>query len=147
MIAKKIKVIFDTNVWISFLIGKKLSSLKRLIVDGQIKIITTPQLLLEINLVTKREKLKKYFPPESVLELITLLNSIAENVEISPKNSQSRDSKDNFLLDLIEFSGADYLVTGDKDLLELNPFKSAEIINPSQFEEFLNNSFKNSTDI
>lgn len=147
MIAKKIKVIFDTNVWISFLIGKKLSSLKRLIVDGQIKIITTPQLLLEINLVTKREKLKKYFPPESVLELITLLNSIAENVEISPKNSQSRDSKDNFLLDLIEFSGADYLVTGDKDLLELNPFKSAEIINPSQFEEFLNNSFENSTDI
>lgn len=57
----------DANVRIEFLIGKKLSSLKRLIVDGQIKIITTPQLLLEINLVKKKEKLKEYFPPEGLL--------------------------------------------------------------------------------
>lgn len=60
-------MILDANVRIEFLIGKKLSSLKRLIVDGQIKIITTPQLLLEINLVKKKEKLKEYFPPEGLL--------------------------------------------------------------------------------
>jgi len=42
MTPKRIKAIFDSNVWISFLIGKRLSGLKRLIVDGQIKIITTP---------------------------------------------------------------------------------------------------------
>jgi predicted nucleic acid-binding protein len=37
-------------------------------------------------------------------------------------------------LDLIDFSKADYLVTGDKDLLELNPFKTARILTPSDFE-------------
>lgn len=45
--------------------------------------------------------------------------------------------KDNFLLDLIEFSKADYLVTGDKDLLEHNPFKTAQILTPTEFEKQL----------
>ena len=47
----------------------------------------------------------------------------------------SRDPKDNFLLDLIDFSKADYLVTGDKDLLEHNPFKTAQILTPNEFEK------------
>ncbi len=39
MKSKIIKVIFDTNVWISFLIGKKLSKIGRHISEGNIKII------------------------------------------------------------------------------------------------------------
>jgi len=59
---KKVKVIFDTIVWISFLIGKRLAKIKQYISDGGITIITTEQLLTEIKIVTNREKLKKYFP-------------------------------------------------------------------------------------
>ncbi|MPM31547.1 hypothetical protein SDC9_78102 [bioreactor metagenome] len=55
---KTVKVIFDTNVWISFLIGKRLSKIKRHISDGSILIVTTEQLLSEIKIVTSREKLK-----------------------------------------------------------------------------------------
>ncbi len=146
MISERVKVIFDTNVWISFLIGKRLHGLKKLILNEQIKIITTPQLILEIRLVTQKEKLKKYFPLNRVNELISILEVIAENIEITPKNNESRDPKDNFLLDLIEFSNADYLVTGDKDLLVLNPFKTAKIINPSQFEELIARSFETKKD-
>jgi putative PIN family toxin of toxin-antitoxin system len=135
MKAKNIKVIFDTNVWISFLIGKRLSFIKKYVASGQIIIITTPQLLTEIKEVTKREKLKKYFPEESVKDLIELLETIAEQIEIKPVHFINRDPKDNFLLDLIDFSKADYLVTGDKDLLEHNPFKTAMIITPSDFEK------------
>jgi len=69
---KSIKFIFDTNVWISFLIGKRLSFIKEHIADGKILIITTPQLIEEILEVTSREKLKKYFPKRSVEELIDL---------------------------------------------------------------------------
>lgn len=146
MISKKGKVIFDTNVWISFLIGKRLFGLQKLILDERIKVIATQQLLLEIRLVTQKEKLKKYFPLDRVNELISILEVIAEEIEISPKNKQSRDPKDNFLLDLIEFSNADYLVSGDKDLLELNPFKTAKIITPSEFEELVVKSFGTKTD-
>lgn len=132
---KKIKVIFDTNVWISFLIGKHLTNLKQYISNGNITIITTEQLLTEIKIVTNREKLKKYFPAESVIEMIDLLETIAKKVEIKPTHFINRDPKDNFLLDLIEYSEADYLVTGDKDLLAHNPFKSAKIISPTEFEK------------
>lgn len=134
---KEVKVIFDTNVWISFLIGKRLSKLKQYISDGRITIITTEQLLTEIKIVTNREKFKKYFPEESVNELVELLETIAKKVEIKPTHFINRDPKDNFLLDLIDYSEADYLITGDKDLLTHNPFKTAKIITPTEFEKGL----------
>ena len=137
MKAQNIKVIFDTNVWISFLIGKRLSFVKNYISSGQITIVTTGQLLKEIKDVTSRDRLKKYFPQESVAELLNLLEIITENVEIEPTHLISRDPKDNFLLDLIDFSKADYLVTGDKDLLVHSPFKSATILTPANFEKAL----------
>lgn len=88
---KSVKVIFDTNVWISFLIGKRLSKIKNHIINGNITIITTEQLLLEIKIVTSRDKLKKYFPKESVNELIELLETIAVNVNIKPRHFINRD--------------------------------------------------------
>jgi uncharacterized protein len=135
MTDKSVKVIFDTNVWISFLLGKRLTNIKRHISEGRITIITTEQLLLELQSVASREKLKKYFPKENVKELTELLETIAEKHEIKPIHLLSRDPKDNFLLDLIDFSKADYLVTGDKDLLEHNPFKTAQILTPGEFEK------------
>lgn len=137
MKVKNIKVIFDTNVWISFLIGKRLSLIKNYIVEGQIIIVVTQQLLNEIEYVTSRKKLKKYFPQESVVELIELLETISESVEIKPTHFINRDPKDNFLLDLIDFSKADYLVTGDKDLLKHNPFKTATILTPANFKKIM----------
>ena len=134
---KNSRVIFDTNVWISFLIGKRLSSIKNLISNGQISIIITQQLLDEINDVTSRERIKKYFQKQTVQEFIELLKNIAEHIDIVPTHFISRDPKDNFLLDLIDFSKADYLVTGDKDLLEHTPFKTAIIITPAAFEDII----------
>jgi len=96
MSAKNIKVIFDTNVWISFLIGKRLSFIKNYISNGQITIVTTEQLLKEIKEVTSRKRLKKYFPKESVIELLELLETIAEKVEIVPTHFINSDPKDNF---------------------------------------------------
>jgi putative PIN family toxin of toxin-antitoxin system len=129
-----VKVIFDTNVWISFLIGKRLLKLQSHISDGRISIVICDQLMEELKLVTSREKLKKYFPKNSVKELIELLEAIGENKAIEPIHNLSRDPKDNFLLDLIDVSKADFLVTGDKDLLILNPFKTAQILTPADFE-------------
>jgi len=76
MIAKNIKVIFDTNVWISFLIGKRLQIIQEYISDGRITIVITEQLLAEIKEVGNRPKLKKYFPEKKVRELIEFLEII-----------------------------------------------------------------------
>jgi hypothetical protein len=81
MIERSFKVIFDTNVWISFLIGKRLASLKEAISTKRITLIITSQLLMEIEVVTKREKLKKYFPENSVAELLELLETIGKTLK------------------------------------------------------------------
>ncbi len=137
MTNENIRVIIDTNVWISFLIGKKLSNLKDYLLDERVTIIITDQLIEEIRMVSQREKLKKYFPEESVKELLKLLEIIAISIEISPTHFINRDPKDNFLLDLIDYGKADFLVTGDKDLLETDSFKTAKIIKPTKFESYL----------
>ncbi|MBN7811224.1 putative toxin-antitoxin system toxin component, PIN family [Algoriphagus sp. H41] len=135
MKSENVKVIFDTNVWISFLIGRRLTSIKTRISGGDITIVIDQQLIDEIRQVTSREKIRRYFPEASVNELIDLLETIALRIENHPKHFLCRDPKDNFLLDLIDFSKADYLVTGDQDLLELNPFLTAKILTPSEFEK------------
>ncbi len=137
MTAKNIRVIFDTNVWVSFLIGKRLSGVIKYIKDSSINVIVTDELIEEIIDVTSREKLQKYFAPHQVELLVDLLKTSAENIKIKPTHFINRDSKDNFLLDLIDISKADYLVTGDNDLLELNPFKTATILTPTNFEKII----------
>lgn len=142
MTNKSIKVIFDTNVWISFLIGKRLKIIKNYIIDNKIIIIVSDQLLIELKAVTGREKLKKYFPAEDVNELIDLLETIAEKFDTKPTHFINRDPKDNFLLDLMDSSQADYLITGDLDLLELHPFQNTRILTPSAFEKQLSSYFR-----
>jgi putative PIN family toxin of toxin-antitoxin system len=139
-VRKSIKVIFDTNIWISFLIGKRLRSIKDLIAAQQIIIILSEQILLELRTVTRRPKLKKYFPEQKVEELIAFLTTVGQIYQPAVNNQSSRDPKDNFLLDLAEISKADFLVTGDKDLLVLNPFKNTEILAPADFEARVRNS-------
>ena len=130
---KIIKIIIDTNLWISFLIGKQLASLKSLLVEQTIQPILSEQLLQEIILVTQRPKLKKYFPQSKVNELIELLKIIGLTINIHSKITLCRNAKDNYLLALAKDSQANFLITGDKDLLELQQFESTKIVTYQQF--------------
>lgn len=130
---KQIKVIIDTNLWISFLIGKQLKSLKPLLVEQTIQPILSEQLLQEIFLVTQRPKLQKYFPQSKVNELIDFLKIIGLSIDIRSEVSLCRDEKDNYLLALAKNSQADFLVTGDKDLLVLQQFESTKILTYQEF--------------
>lgn len=130
------KIIIDTNIWISFLIGKELQDLKDLIVSDKVKIITTSQLIDEIKLATSREKLRKYFNKDSVSDLIALLDVVAEKVQIKKVEQICRDPKDDFLLALAKESKANYLITGDKDLLEIKVYSKTQIVTVKQFKEY-----------
>ena len=65
--------------------------------NRQITIVTTEKLLNEIEEVTSRERLKKYFPKKRIIELLELLETIAEKVDIKSTHFINRDPKDNFL--------------------------------------------------
>jgi putative PIN family toxin of toxin-antitoxin system len=132
-----IRVVIDTNVWVSFLIGKTLSDLLKAVLGNQITILFSEGLFDELGKVLKRPKFRKYFSYEKSKELIAILDSIAERIELTQQFKACRDEKDNFLLDLCVSGNADYLITGDQDLLTLNSFYGTKIINYQSFQEFL----------
>lgn len=132
---KPSKVVIDTNLWISFLIGKEFQSLKGLIVQGKIKLVITDQLITEIRTVTSKEKFRRYFSEDKVVELIEFLTAISEKVRIQKIEAICRDPKDDFLLALSKASKADYLVTGDKDLLTIKIFGKTQILTFNKFKD------------
>lgn len=126
------KVIFDTNIWISYLIGGQLGNLTELLSSRKIELVLSEQLLAELIEVTRRKKFRKYFDEQRVNELLKLMEILGTSYVVNEYPNVCRDVKDNFLLGLIKASKANLLVTGDQDLLELNPFEGTEIIEASQ---------------
>lgn len=131
------RVVVDTNVLISFLIGKRLRKLKDKLSDLSIKLILTDQLINELKLVTTRPKFKRYFDKQDVSEFINLISIIGFSYQIQDIPAVCRDPKDNFLLSLCLIGNAAYLVTGDKDLLELGEYIDTKIISATEFEKLL----------
>jgi len=72
--------------------------------------------------------LKNYFKQKDVTALVEVLEKHAELVTVTSNIEACRDSKDNFLLSLAVDGKADYLITGDKDLLTLQKFKKTKIV-------------------
>ncbi len=132
-----VRVVIDTNIWISFLIGKTLSGLSEAIMNDKIRILFSEELSDEFVEVLQRPKFEKYFSQEDIAELISLLRFKTEQIEITEHFTVCRDPKDNFLLDLCVSGNADYLITGDDDLLVLNPFRGVKVINYRLFREIL----------
>ena len=131
------RVVVDTNVMIGFLIGKRLRKLKDKLSDLSIKLILTDQLISELKLVTSRPKFRKYFDKQDVNEFIDLIWIIGLTYQIQYIPKTCRDPKDNFLLSLCLIGNAAYLVTGDKDLLDLVEYKGTKIIRATEFEKLL----------
>ena len=132
-----LRVVIDTNIWISFLIGKSLTGLSKAIISGQVIVLFSDDLFGELIKVLKRPKFKKYFSEIAIENLVALLYEKVELIEITHHFEDCRDAKDNFLLDLAVSGRANCLVTGDADLLILNPFQGVEIISYQHFQNLI----------
>jgi len=135
---KKNRIIFDTNIWISFLISKSLGDLDKLILNGKIVLLFSHESMTEFIDVTSREKLKPFFKEEDIASLIDLIEEYGEIVTVKSSVQICRDKKDNFLLALAKDGKADYLVSGDKDLLVLESFEKTKIVSLTSFRETYN---------
>lgn len=131
----RIRLIVDTNVWISSLIGRSLIGINQIFNHPFIELITTPHLIEEIEIVTSRPKFSNYFGNESVRNLINWMRENMTSVEIGDVPSRCRDPKDDYLLELAIQSHAIYLVSGDQDLLSLGHIEGCTIMTVAQFEE------------
>jgi putative PIN family toxin of toxin-antitoxin system len=125
---KSKKVILDTNLWISFLISRDFSFLDNYIETGRIKLIFSEELFSEFISVTERPKFKKYFAESDVKHLIRIIDRFGILIQVTTEINLCRDIKDNFLLSLAIDSNADYLITGDNDLLDLEHINETKIL-------------------
>ncbi len=135
--SRSFKIIVDTNIWISFLIGKTLKSLQNYIDNKTVVIIICKEQIQELNLVFEKPKIKKYFTPELIAEFFELLDESSVDVNLKTKTDICRDLKDNFLISLAIDSNADFLITGDNDLLVLNKVENTSIIKFNDFEKMI----------
>lgn len=131
---KSLKVIIDSNVWISFLIGKQLATLTDLLSSNRIIIILPSLQFDELVEVLQRPKFNKYFNQKQIEEFFSLLEEKAEWIDVVEEINLCRDPKDNYLLSAAVQSKADFLVSGDEDLLILEQLYQTQIISFKHFE-------------
>ena len=135
MHTNNIRVIVDTNIWISSLIGRQLKSLRELLSYPTIELVVTDRLIQEVLLVARRPKFAKYFHSEDVDQLQKWMMQNMTNVPLGKIPARCRDPKDDYLLELAIQSKAIYLVSGDSDLLEMETIGECRIMTVKQFEQ------------
>jgi putative PIN family toxin of toxin-antitoxin system len=128
-----IKVIVDTNLWISWLITKDYKKLDKILISNKARLVFSKELFQEFIEVAHRPKLKKYFSKRDLDNLVILIDEFAFFTDVKTIARECRDEKDNFLLALAIDSKADLLITGDKDLLELKKVQETRIITIADF--------------
>lgn len=97
------------------------------------KILLSFPALEELDEVLRREKFRKYFDEDEANHFLAALVQIADWIEISTKITACRDPRDDKFLELAVSGQATHLITGDKDLLALNPFRGVRILTPDDF--------------
>jgi putative PIN family toxin of toxin-antitoxin system len=121
------RIIIDTNLWISFLITKNFTRLDEIIFSKKCVLIFSQELLEEFLTVAKRPKFRRFFSSSDIEEILETIQEYAEFVEVTSKTEVCKDPKDNFLLSLSMDGNADFLLTGDSDLLILTKFCAKRI--------------------
>lgn len=127
------RIILDTNLWISFLISCRYERLDALLIENKCKLLFSKELLEEFIEVSKRPKLRKYISSEELDKILETIDEFAEFVEVTSETKLCRDPKDNFLLSLAMDGKADYLLTGDDDILELKKVGNTKIMKIAEF--------------
>ncbi len=132
----KLKLVLDTNILISsILISASTPDLALQKARKIGRLLFSDITFDELSQVLFRPKFDKYkyISINIRTEFITRLGEDSERVEITENVTVCRDPKDNKFLEVALNGCVDYLITGDQDLLVLNPFHGIKILSPAEF--------------
>ncbi|MHC5936492.1 putative toxin-antitoxin system toxin component, PIN family [Nostoc sp.] len=126
--------VFDTNVLISaflFSQSKPRQALDQATVIGVI--VLSNSVLSELESVLYRPKFDRYLTKEKRQEFLDNLTENAQFIDVTEQIKECRNPKDNKYLELALSGQAECIITGDDDLLVLNPWRGIEILNVQEF--------------
>ena len=133
------KVLFDTNLWISFMIGKRLSSLADVLCRHDVEVYVSKQLLDEIHGVIAREKFDRLISAETRYYFFEMVYDVCLFTDITVEaQSNIRDPKDLYLLSMAESVPVDYIVSGDRDLTDMKQHAGIPILKYTELLDMLN---------
>jgi putative PIN family toxin of toxin-antitoxin system len=129
-----LRFVFDTNVLISAALSDE--SISRRAFDHALDrgtILVSLPVVTELNEVLSREKFRPYITEDEARQFLATFAGASEWVEIDVTINDCRDPSDNKFLELAVSGQATHIVTGDNDLLELDPFQGKRILTPGEF--------------
>ena len=128
------RTVLDTNAIVSALLFNDSAPGRALIkaLDTG-TILVSAALAQELQDVLNRPRFDRYVTREERDEFLMAFMREAELVEITETVEVCRDPKDDRILELAVSGNADHIVTGDDDLLTLNPFRGIAIVMPADF--------------
>lgn len=131
------KVVFDTNVLVSAFVSEGVcSKLLGRARRRQFELITCPFILKELETVLlKKLSATKGETRQALRILAEAISALVQQAH--PVSGICRDPDDDYILSCSIAASADYLVTGDSDLLELREFRGTRIVAPRDFELLL----------
>lgn len=138
-----IRVILDTNIWISLLLKTSEGSSIRQVIEvafgNDVELLMPQELIQELQIaVEKSAYLKRRILKRHLDRLIEQFYAIAFIPPVVRQHdSFSRDPKDDYLISYSLLHSVDYLVTGDQDLLALHRVGKLQIVTPTRFLELL----------
>ncbi len=130
------RCVFDTNVLISALLlseSKPRQALDVAIREG--KVLLSFATLAELYEVLTRKRFRPYVDEEDIRDFLAALTREVQWVDVNTQITACRDPKDNKFLELAVSGQATHIVTGDLDLLVLNPFQGIQVVTPHTFLE------------
>lgn len=100
------------------------------------EILLSAPVLTELREVLARKHLRRYFGDEEALDFIDALIDDGRWVDVDVEIAACRDPKDDKFLSLAVSGAATHIITGDQDLLALDPFQGIRIVTPQDFLAF-----------
>lgn len=137
-----IRAVLDTNTLVSAVINTPFSVSQEIyqnFIHKHFLLIVSPQLLTELKDVLHRERITKLHKrsPKMLEEILYELNNLSLVVSGTIKIELVRDPDDNKIISAAVEGQADYIVSRDKDLLDLNEYHEIKIITPEKFMNLL----------
>jgi putative PIN family toxin of toxin-antitoxin system len=126
--------VFDTNVVVSAVLMKNSAArdaLDKARTAGDI--LLSLEVIEELRDVLSRPAFDRYVDEEDRLKFLSLLVKEATLVEVTQRVKECRDPKDDKILELAVNGNATLIVSGDKDLQVLHPFRNIPILSPREF--------------
>ncbi len=129
-----VKVVIDTNVFFSafYLPQSKPGEVVLLARRKRIQNFTSPQILKELERIITDKLLWDNSKTQSA---ITRISNLSELVDPRERLTIIADDPDNRILECAKASGADFIISGDKHLLDLKNFQGIKIVTPGEFLE------------